>query len=76
MPTRIEVNVITGETQILELTPEEIAEAAQMFADEQAMLASQPLTLEQKVAALTAALEAKNVLVNGDLSAAAANLKG
>ena len=51
---RIEINVITGERKVVELTAEEIAQAQ---AQEQAWLASQP-TKEEQIASLQAQIDA------------------
>lgn len=60
MPTKIEVNVQTGEVTEVELTPEEVAEAEAMNAvwvAQQAQVVSTP-TIEELLARV-AALEAK-----------------
>lgn len=57
---RIEVDVITGETKVIDLTPEEVAQAmAQQAAweAEQAQVQSAP-TLEEQLAQLRAELAA------------------
>lgn len=51
---RVEINVITGERKVIELTPEEIAEAQQRY---QEWLASQP-TKEEQIAQLQAQIDA------------------
>ena len=51
---RIEINVITGDRQVIELTPEEVAQAQANYAE---WLASQP-TKEQQIALLQAQIDA------------------
>jgi hypothetical protein len=62
---RIEINVITGERQVVELTAEEIAQAqamhAQWEADEAKRKAELEITLEQQIAQLQAQIDALKV---------------
>ena len=51
---RIEVNVITGERKVIQLTPEEIAQAQAQY---QEWLASQP-TKEEQIAKLQEQIDA------------------
>jgi len=51
---RIEIDVITGNTQVIELTAEEIAQAQAQYAE---WLASQP-TKEEQIAKLQAQIDA------------------
>ena len=51
---RIEINVITGEQKVIELTAEEIAQAQTQYAE---WLAAQP-TKEEKIAKLQAQIDA------------------
>ena len=51
---RIEVNVQTGEQKVIDLTPEEIAHAQELYAQ---WLATQP-TKEDQIAALQAQIDA------------------
>ena len=51
---RIEINVITGEREVLPLTPEEIAENKQRYEE---WLASQP-TKQEQIAKLQAQIDA------------------
>jgi hypothetical protein len=53
---RIEINVITGERQVIELTAEEIAQAQANYAE---WLAAQP-TKEQQIAKLQEQIDALN----------------
>jgi len=53
---RIEINVITGERKVVELTAEEVAQAQAQYAE---WLASQP-TKEQQIAKLQAQIDALN----------------
>jgi hypothetical protein len=54
---RIEIDVITGERKIIELTAEEVAQAQAQYAE---WLASQP-TKEQQIAKLQAQIDALKV---------------
>jgi cell division protein FtsB len=54
---RIEINVITGERKVIELTAEEIAQAQAQYAE---WLASQP-TKEEQIAKLQAQIDALKV---------------
>jgi hypothetical protein len=54
---RIEINVITGERKIIELTAEEVAQAQAQYAE---WLAAQP-TKEEKIALLQAQIDALKV---------------
>lgn len=58
---RIEINVQTGERQVIDLTPEEIAIAEAQY---QEWLAAQP-TKEQQIAALEAQLNELKGTSNG-----------
>ena len=51
---RIEINVITGEQKVIELTAEEVAQAQAQYAE---WLAAQP-TKEEKIAKLQAQIDA------------------
>jgi hypothetical protein len=51
---RIEMNVITGNTQVIELTAQEVAQAQASYAE---WLAAQP-TKEEQIAKLQAEIEA------------------
>lgn len=51
---RIEVNVITGEQKVIELTPEEVAQAQSQYAD---WLANKP-TKEEQIAKLQQQIDA------------------
>ena len=51
---RIEINVITGERKVIQLTPEEVAQAQAQY---QEWLASQP-TKEEQIAKLQAQIDA------------------
>jgi hypothetical protein len=51
---RIEINVITGEQKVVELTAEEVAQAEAQYAE---WLAAQP-TKEEKIAKLQAQIDA------------------
>ena len=53
---RIEIDVITGERQVIELTAEEVAQAQAQYA---AWLAAQP-TKEQQIAKLQEQIDALN----------------
>jgi hypothetical protein len=57
---RIEMNVITGERKVVELTAEEVAQAqaqyAQWLADEEKRKAEMPKLLEEQIAKLQAQL--------------------
>jgi hypothetical protein len=64
---RIEVNVTTGERRVIELTPEEVAEAQARSAAEAAKIMAKPET----VADLKAALIAKGLITDADVKAAA-----
>jgi hypothetical protein len=59
---RIEMNVITGERKVVELTAEEVVQAqaqhAQWEADEAKRKAELPTVLEKQIAALQAQLDA------------------
>lgn len=65
---RITINVKTGEKKLVDLTPEEVAEAETRTAAEAVEKAARPkqLTLES----LAAALKSKGVLDNADIEAA------
>jgi hypothetical protein len=54
---RIEIDVITGEKQVIELTAEEIAQAQSQYAE---WLAAQP-TKEERIAKLQAQIDALKV---------------
>jgi hypothetical protein len=58
---RIEIDVITGERKVIELTAEEIAQAQAQYqvwlAEEEARKAAQP-TKEEQIAALQAQIDA------------------
>ena len=54
---RIEIDVITGERQVIELTAEEVAQAQAQYAE---WLASQP-TKEQQIAKLQEQIDALKV---------------
>jgi multidrug efflux pump subunit AcrA (membrane-fusion protein) len=62
---RIEINVITGERQVIELTAEEIAQAQAMYAqweaDEAKRKAELEITLEQQIAKLQEQIDALKV---------------
>jgi len=61
---RIEINVITGERKVIELTAEEVAEAQAQhqawLAEEEAIKAAQP-TKEEQIAQLQAQIDALKV---------------
>ena len=63
---RIEVNVTTGERKVIDLTPEEEADAMARTAAE----AAKPVVKQETVADLKAALVAKGILTQADLDAA------
>jgi hypothetical protein len=58
----IEINVITGERQVVELTAEEVTQAQAMYAqwevDEAKRKAELEITLEQQIAQLQAQIDA------------------
>ena len=54
---RIEINVITGEQKVIELTAEEVAQAQAQYAE---WLANQP-TKEEQIAKLQEQIDALNV---------------
>lgn len=54
---RIEIDVITGERRVIELTPEEISQAQAQYAE---WLANQP-TKEEQIAQLQAQIDALKV---------------
>ena len=51
---RIEVNVQTGERKVVQLTAEELADAARRKAEEDAMVAARPPTPSERLAKLEA----------------------
>jgi predicted nucleotide-binding protein (sugar kinase/HSP70/actin superfamily) len=61
---RIEIDVITGERKVIELTAEEIAQAQAMYAqweiDEAKRKAELEITLEQQIAKLQEQIDALN----------------
>jgi hypothetical protein len=61
---RIEIDVITGERKIIELTAEEVAQAQAMYAqwevDETKRKAELEITLEQQIAKLQEQIDALN----------------
>lgn len=61
MPIRIEFNVSTGERKVIELTPEEVADAQTRTEAESAAQAATPVlkTLQERIAACEAALGLK-----------------
>ena len=54
---RIEIDVITGERQVIELTAEEVAQAQAMYAQWEAEKAAQP-TKEEQIAKLQEQIDA------------------
>jgi len=60
MPTRIEINIQTGERKTIELTPDEVADArVRKTAEDIENAKPRPPTLEDRVAALEAAMALK-----------------
>ena len=63
MPQRIEVNVQTGVKTVLELTPEEMADAQLRVIADTAARAKQPPSLEQRVTRLETWAQTKGYTV-------------